>query len=231
MNNTFARIILDMGVNDGTSPEELKIAARRARQLHHPDRGGDHEKFVQIDAAVEFLQVNGGVTHVEISLKDAFGGCVVRLGDIDAYIKEGVVDGQLLDTAAGKVRVSITPTPNVDITWAKNPIMRDGQIDNSGLVKFKVHVPWLTLMTGGTIEIISPFGEKHFVRVPAGVLESGNEHVHARIVRGGYWSDNYAVRRADIHILFVPLIPAIGKIPVEDLEKIIAAANEELAAR
>jgi DnaJ-class molecular chaperone len=48
-----------LGVNSATSPEEIKKAYRRASMKHHPDRGGDAEKFKEIKEAFEFLESGG----------------------------------------------------------------------------------------------------------------------------------------------------------------------------
>ena len=44
-----------LGVNRNATPEEIKKAYRKLAMLHHPDRGGDHNKFAQINSAYEVL--------------------------------------------------------------------------------------------------------------------------------------------------------------------------------
>lgn len=45
----------ELGVGASTSPEEIKKAYRKLASIHHPDKGGDAEKFKKIKAAYERL--------------------------------------------------------------------------------------------------------------------------------------------------------------------------------
>ena len=44
-----------LGVNRNATPEEIKKAYRKLAMKYHPDRGGDHNKFAQINSAYEVL--------------------------------------------------------------------------------------------------------------------------------------------------------------------------------
>lgn len=57
MNVALARSIL--GVTADSSKEEIKKAYRRAARIHHPDKGGDEEKFKQAKEAFEYLEQCG----------------------------------------------------------------------------------------------------------------------------------------------------------------------------
>jgi molecular chaperone DnaJ len=45
-----------LGVGKNASPDEIKKAFRRAAVNHHPDRGGDEEKFKEVNEAYEVLK-------------------------------------------------------------------------------------------------------------------------------------------------------------------------------
>jgi molecular chaperone DnaJ len=45
-----------LGVDKSASPDEIKKAFRRAAVQHHPDRGGDEEKFKEVNEAYEVLK-------------------------------------------------------------------------------------------------------------------------------------------------------------------------------
>jgi molecular chaperone DnaJ len=45
-----------LGVGKGASPDEIKKAFRRAAVQHHPDRGGEEEKFKEVNEAYEVLK-------------------------------------------------------------------------------------------------------------------------------------------------------------------------------
>jgi len=44
-----------LGVNRNATPEEIKKAYRKLAMTNHPDRGGDHNKFAEINAAYDTL--------------------------------------------------------------------------------------------------------------------------------------------------------------------------------
>lgn len=44
-----------LGLNKGASPDEIKRAYRHLAQQHHPDKGGDQEKFKEINEAYQVL--------------------------------------------------------------------------------------------------------------------------------------------------------------------------------
>lgn len=45
-----------LGIKTNATQEEVKVAFRKAAHLHHPDKGGDAEKFKEASAAYAVLQ-------------------------------------------------------------------------------------------------------------------------------------------------------------------------------
>ena len=44
-----------LGIQRGATPDEIKKAYRKMASAHHPDKGGNKEKFQEIQAAYETL--------------------------------------------------------------------------------------------------------------------------------------------------------------------------------
>jgi len=45
-----------LGIAEDASPTDAKMAYKRLAQMHHPDRGGDPEKFRQVGLALKYFQ-------------------------------------------------------------------------------------------------------------------------------------------------------------------------------
>lgn len=74
MNFQQARTLL--GVTAEATPEDIKKAYRRAANVHHPDKGGDAEKFKEVKEAYEFLSNPGASSTREYTynpFSDMFG--------------------------------------------------------------------------------------------------------------------------------------------------------------
>jgi DnaJ-class molecular chaperone len=50
-----------LGVGRGATVEEIKKAFRKLAHIHHPDKGGDVEKFKEINEAYQYLMKNPGI--------------------------------------------------------------------------------------------------------------------------------------------------------------------------
>ena len=82
-----------LGVKQGASEEEVKKAYRKQAMKHHPDKGGDPEKFKEIQGAYEKItnpqpeQFDQAAGFADI-LKNMFGGMNQQHHQINISIKE-----------------------------------------------------------------------------------------------------------------------------------------------
>jgi curved DNA-binding protein len=58
-----------LGVTDKATPEEIKAAFRKLAKQHHPDLGGDADKFQQINSAYEILSDPDKRAHYDYMLR------------------------------------------------------------------------------------------------------------------------------------------------------------------
>lgn len=68
-----------LNVNPGCTPEEARAAYIRLAKIHHPDRGGNPEKFQEIQAAYEIVK-NGHPVPTAVLSRDAPMAQRVALG-------------------------------------------------------------------------------------------------------------------------------------------------------
>ena len=52
----FAKSLMALGLTSKPTKDELKTAFRKMAVLHHPDRGGSHEKMAELNNAREYLE-------------------------------------------------------------------------------------------------------------------------------------------------------------------------------
>ena len=73
-----------LGVSKNASPDEIKQAFRKLAMVHHPDRGGDGEKFKEINEAYQVLSDNE-----KRAKYDRFGFNAPEFGGADAFSGQG----------------------------------------------------------------------------------------------------------------------------------------------
>ena len=61
-----------LGVDASASKEEIKKAYKKLASKHHPDRGGDTEKFQEIQAAYELVKDGNYNAQPEFDLNDYY---------------------------------------------------------------------------------------------------------------------------------------------------------------
>ena len=79
-----------LGVSKDSTTEEIKKAYRNLSKEHHPDRGGDENKFKQISEAYGTLRDNNKRTQYDNSLNNPFSGGNFNPNDIfDNFFNQG----------------------------------------------------------------------------------------------------------------------------------------------
>jgi len=102
-----------LGIASNATAEQVKSAFRNAARIHHPDRGGDPDRFQRVKEAYEILSDPGKRKVYDLNLRyawarDAFWGTVQNtlLDGAEAVIR-GVRDGKdIKDVLAERVRAT-----------------------------------------------------------------------------------------------------------------------------
>ena len=69
-----------LGLKPGFTAADLNCAYRKAAHRHHPDKGGDAEKFKEISAAYNFLKnYTGNLPKFKIHFYSTYGGFSINL--------------------------------------------------------------------------------------------------------------------------------------------------------
>lgn len=55
---TYNESITILHIKHGASKKEVKSAYHKLAHIHHPDKGGDAKKFIEVKRAYDFLMVN-----------------------------------------------------------------------------------------------------------------------------------------------------------------------------
>ena len=55
---TYNESITILHIKHGASKDEIKKAFVKLAHIHHPDKGGDAKKFIEVKSAYDFLMVN-----------------------------------------------------------------------------------------------------------------------------------------------------------------------------
>lgn len=75
-----------LGVDLESDTEEIRLAYRSAARRHHPDRGGDPERFAQIAAAYRLLRGGSSRARQRAAWRDAASAS----GDEDSHVDAGL---------------------------------------------------------------------------------------------------------------------------------------------
>jgi molecular chaperone DnaJ len=73
-----------LGVNETSTPDEIKKAYRKLAMEHHPDKGGDEEKFKKISEAYDTLGDENKRTQYDNQRKNPFG----NMGGVGSMFEE-----------------------------------------------------------------------------------------------------------------------------------------------
>lgn len=94
-----------LGVPPDASPDDIKAAHRAAAKRHHPDAGGDAEKFGQIQRAYDVLSDPDRRARYDAT------------GDTDTMDPEARIDGMARDYIAHMLIATVQNEPGVHYDW------------------------------------------------------------------------------------------------------------------
>lgn len=147
-----------LGVDKGASDEEVKKAYRQKAKEHHPDQGGDEEKFKEIQEAYD--QITG---ESEPEFGDPFGaqGASAGFKGKDKSVEDFIRDFHNFAGAGGFDRTGFQGSP-----------FGSAQVNQK--VVYKAPIDFKTAVFGGSIEANFEGGAVQTVNVPPGV-KTGTE--------------------------------------------------------
>jgi len=222
-----------LGVNKDASPEEIKAAYRKAASKHHPDKGGDAEKFKEISEAYEFLTTQptsspqfgpfaSFVTSVPVKIKaaEAFNGCTKKIqlgqGQIHSVdVPAGILPGQMLqpfqhDNTMFSLFVQIDdPEFEVDT-------------NQSGNIYANIKVSPFMMMSGGFAHFNTIDGATMQVRIPSGIKPLTLLNVKGR----GLWRNTRLASRGDCMLRVLPEIKKPHEYSQEEVDQFLKARED-----
>lgn len=175
---------------------------------------------------------------IQISLKEAFDGCVKTavftiIGDqkFAIEIPKGSVPGRKLRSLAAKDRsgqdivihteLDIKLDKGEKVTWAKEPNIYSGGVEGSGDIEIPTKINWLDIMLGRHIVVETIDGATLQVRVLPGI-EAGQR---IRIKGRGYWKDTHENQRGDLYLRVIPIVPKFADVALTDLKIFLDAVE------
>jgi hypothetical protein len=198
---------------------QVKEAYRKMAMDHHPDRGGDHDKFLEIKAAYDYLwpKVNrlNATNILALTIEEAFFGCdtsiTINGENVKVHIKPGQHHGN--DIIA------------IDEHFIKVVIVSDYVLDAvlpfTGNVTRVLNVSPFLMITGGFVDVDMMDRRSVKVRIPAG-LEANSLIM---VARRGFYKDETCSFRGDC---LLRIIPDIRKLAEYDQDELLQFSKQIL---
>jgi DnaJ-class molecular chaperone len=245
-----------LGASNEDSIEDIKRLYRKLAMIHHPDRGGDEDRFINIKRAYDFLTENNcdagdekvnvspGIffksIRVELSLEDAFAGVPSKRVilsenpsiEVSVSVLPGVVDGEAIEQHEF---MGISGAGGKD----KPVIVKCSMIAS---IKSNYTVEWgeVERQKRGDVkrdELVSPFkmilGGWHEVdtiskkKITVYIPEGLKANSTLKVKGHGYWRDSLLLEQGDMYLRIVPDIRKIFDYNSGELNQFIKKINGE----
>lgn len=160
-----------LGIAKSASTDEIKRAYRKAAHQHHPDKGGDSEKFKEINEAYQILSDEN-----KRAAYDRFGHTGVNNGGPGQGF--GGFSGQSRSTTGWEdIFSGQTGGFRFDFGSDGAPFGGSGGLGDIfgdlfegafSTVQAEIEIPLTTALLGGEIQVTSPTGDRLELKIPEG---------------------------------------------------------------
>lgn len=203
-----------------TDIDDRKAAYRNLSMVHHPDRGGDEEKFKEVKEAYEYL-LDYACNHsrkykpearnwVMISIEDAFNG-----GEIEvAYEGEKeTVMVPIIKSEQDYVFIRDEPHQVKIVSKYKIDWGYDGSA-TAGDIRCDVEISPFLLITGGTYKYTGIDNTVTNIHI----FEACKTNSILKVKGKGYWKNADANTRGDCYLHVIPKIQKLSAYAKEELD-------------
>jgi len=157
-----------LGVSKSASADEIKRAYRKAAHKHHPDKGGESEKFKEVNEAYQVLG-----DERKRSSYDQFGHAGVNNGGqgqgggFDGYSSQGGFE----DIFGGQGQQTGGFSFNFGGGGGLGDIFGDMFENAFSTVQAEMEIPLTTALLGGKLQVTSPQGDRIDIAIPEGTKD------------------------------------------------------------
>lgn len=203
-----------------TNIDDRKIAYKNWAMIHHPDRGGDEEKFKEIKEAYEYLvdyaskysrKFKPEVKNwLAVSIEEAFNGAqkTVKYKDFNDTITLPIVNSEHTTVYIGDEELGVRIVSKYKIDWGY-----DGSA-TTGDIRCDIEISPFLLITGGKYKytgIDNTISDIH-------IFEACKANSVLKLKGRGYWKNADLGTRGDCYLRVIPKIEKISEYSQEELD-------------